>query len=53
MKYKLRPNWQLGFLGLMEIRGVIGIINENWMESIWIVWFSWFTAFIPEKKENN
>lgn len=46
----MRKDWPLGFLSLMSIRGIIGIINGDWLEAVWIGWIGWAVYFIPEKK---
>ena len=47
----MRKHWPLGFLSLMAIRGVVGIVNGDWLEAVWIVWLGWLVYFIPVKSE--
>jgi len=45
-----RKDWPLGFLGFVGLRGIGGILEGNFTDSLWIAWFAWFAYFIPHKK---
>jgi len=46
----MNKKWAFGFLGIFVIKGIIGLINGDYLEALWILWLVWFLYFIPEKK---
>ncbi|SCA98130.1 Uncharacterized protein BWINRA5_01529 [Bacillus mycoides] len=55
---KMQKNWWLGFLGLIGIYEIPGMIeafqaDKGWFALISLVWLLWFGYFIPEKKEDK
>ncbi|MFL0400453.1 hypothetical protein ACH0BP_01740 [Bacillus nitratireducens] len=63
---KMQKNWWLGFLGLIGIykipgmieafqadKGWLALISLVWLALISLVWLLWFGYFIPETKTDK
>ncbi|SIQ10414.1 hypothetical protein SAMN05878494_0321 [Bacillus cereus] len=53
----MQKNWWLGFLGLIGIYKIPGMMEAfqadgSWFKLIGFIWLLWFGYFIPEKKDN-
>lgn len=37
------------FSWVMGIQGIRGLIDGDYLQTIWIAWFAWFSWFLPVK----
>ncbi|MDG5816313.1 hypothetical protein QA601_14555 [Chitinispirillales bacterium ANBcel5] len=48
-----RRYWQLGFLSLLGINGIVKVIQGDLLTSVWLLWFVWVVWFLPVKESGK